>query len=233
MISFQNRHVVLPVIHIEQMSEMLENAEIAQAAGCDGVFLINHSGGYQKLDEYYGALRKEMPDWWIGINALDIHQTVLFDEIRNGGKFPGVNGIWADDAEIHDGNKEQPRAENNLEAKSDLDLLYFGGVAFKYVHGPWFDATGAALVAKDLLDVVVTSGPGTGKEADPHKVESMAEACNPTPLGIASGLTPQNVQKYLPYAKFLLVATGVSDTWTKFNPDVLKYFVDQVRSWDQ
>lgn len=247
MTDFKHTHVVLPVIHIEQIGEMYSNAELAHNAGCDGVLLISHGGNYTQLDEYYNLLRAEHPDWWIGVNTLDIHQTVTFEHIKNGTHFQGVNGVWADDAEIYNSNQEQGFAELNRKEKADLDLLYMGGVSFKYVHppaaqydearnkyvhGPNFDAAGAAAVAKDYLDVVVTSGPGTGKAADVGKVEAMGMACTPTPLGIASGLTPENVRDYLPYAKFLLVATGISDTWTTFNPDALQSFVDKVRSWD-
>jgi len=241
MTKFEHPHVILPVIHVEHPAEMLTNATLARSCGCDGVFLIAHVGNYFQLEKFYNLLRKELPDWWIGINALDLHPTVTFDKIEHG-LFPGVNGVWDDNAEIFHNQdaSDQPLAKKIWEGKSVLDLLYFGGVAFKYVHpllaNPQTDEARIAVVdaaraAKDYMDVVVTSGPGTGHAADVSKIESMASACTPTPLGIASGLTLDNVHNYLPYAKFLLVATGISDTWTKFNPDLLQAFVDKVRVW--
>ena len=41
---FQNKHVVLPVVHVETGIQTLKNAHIAFKAGADGVFLISMNG---------------------------------------------------------------------------------------------------------------------------------------------------------------------------------------------
>jgi len=48
--------------------------------------------------------------------------------------------------------------------------LYFGGVAFKYQEQPNNLAV-AIENAKEYLDVITTSGPGTGKSIDLDKIK--------------------------------------------------------------
>jgi len=89
--------------------------------------------------------------------------------------------------------------------------LYFGGVAFKYQREVAADALGrASVVAMSYMDVVCTSGPGTGKAADVAKVIAMREAIGPDgAIALASGVTAENVAAYLPYVDAFLVGTGI------------------------
>src|SRR5438477_29238 len=76
----------------------------------------------------------------------------------------------------------------------------------------------AARAAAASMDVVTTSGPGTGQAAAPDKLRRMKEALGVTPLAIASGVTPENVGGYLPWVDCFLVATGISRTFEEFDP---------------
>ena len=96
--------------------------------------------------------------------------------------------------------------------------LYFGGVAFKY-QGDTENPARAAELAVPFVDVITTSGDGTGIAADVEKIQLMKEAIGDHPLAIASGITPENVEEYIPYADCFLVATGVSNSHTELNPD--------------
>ncbi len=60
------------------------------------------------------------------------------------------------------------------------------------------------------MDVVCTSGPGTGKAADIEKIQRIRSGLINFPLAIASGITVQNAAEFLPYIDFFLVATGIS-----------------------
>jgi predicted TIM-barrel enzyme len=72
------------------------------------------------------------------------------------------------------------------------------------------------------MDVVTTSGDGTGIAADIKKVSDMKSYIKDTPLGIASGITIENVDQYLPYVDAFLVATGISKTFTELDADKVK-----------
>lgn len=97
------------------------------------------------------------------------------------------------------------------------NCLYFGGVAFKYQrHVEDFES--ACRVATRYMDVVTTSGPGTGHAAEVEKIRRMKAALGVIPLAIASGVTPENVADYLPHADCFLVATGISRSFTELDP---------------
>lgn len=79
------------------------------------------------------------------------------------------------------------------------------------------------------MDVVTTSGPGTGKAAAVEKIRTMKEALGDFPLAIASGITPENVSDYLPYADCFLVATGISRNFEQLDPARTHALVEAVR----
>ena len=48
---FQNKHVILHVVHVENEKQAIYNTRIAKDSGCDGVFLIDMkpSGRWEDL----------------------------------------------------------------------------------------------------------------------------------------------------------------------------------------
>ena len=220
------RHVVLPVIHVESKPQALRNAVLAREGGCDGVFLINHEISAAELLSIHKDVVKQLPEWWVGANCLDLAPREVFAELP-----PEVAGVWVDDAEINECAKAQPSARAILAARkaSSWKGLYFGGVAFKYQR-PVEDLATAARLAAKYMDVVTTSGPGTGQAASIEKIRAMKSAMGDSPLAIASGITPENVSQYLGVADCFLVATGISSSWTEFDPHRVRDLVQAVRS---
>lgn len=226
--AFAHRHVVLPVIHVETDGQARRNAEIAKAAGADGVFLINHSIGSDLLLNIHAKVVDQFPQWWIGVNCLGLRPETIFSRIS-----PSVAGIWVDNAMIQEGQVEQPDAESVLRAVAHNRWpgLYFGGVAFKYQRQV-SDLATAAQVACRYMDVVTTSGPGTGQAAHVDKIRIMKEAMGDFPLAIASGITPGNVAGYLSHADCFLVATGISTSFTELDPKLVQALIQRVRSYE-
>lgn len=68
------------------------------------------------------------------------------------------------------------------------------------------------------MDVVTTSGPATGKAPSLDKIQQMKWAMGTNELAIASGITPDNVAKFLPYVDHILVSTGISEGFHSFDP---------------
>jgi predicted TIM-barrel enzyme len=222
--TFSNRHVVLPVIHVESREQTLRNVEIAHRQGCDGVFLINHDTPYTKLLEIHHRVCEAFPDWWIGVNCLDLDPSAVFEKLTD-----EVAGVWADNAMIDERVEHQTRAEKIAEAraKSGWQGLYFGGVAFKYQR-PVDDVREAARIAAGYMDIVTTSGPGTGQAAAPDKIRAMKGSLGTFPLAIASGITAQNVGSYLDTADCFLVATGISKSRSELDEELVKGLLDEI-----
>ncbi len=222
---FSSHHVVLPVIHVESKEQALRNAQIARENGCNGIFLINHRIPYVALLRKYFAVRDAFSDLWIGLNCLDLTPQEAFRTIAS----DGIAGIWTDNAMIDEGSRFQSQAEKiqNIRISKGWRGLYFGGVAFKYQ--PTVDnLEKAARIAARYTDVVTTSGPATGVPADPEKIRIMKEALGDFPLAIASGITPDNVVDYMPFADCFLVATGISKNFTELDPLLIKKLVKKV-----
>lgn len=224
---FPNRHTMLPVIHAETAAQALRNALIVREAGCDGVFLINHSISAEELLEIHEAVADAHPDWWVGVNCLGVATEDVF------GILPAeVDGVWADNAGIDDSREDQPEAatiQSNRQA-SGWKGLYFGGVAFKYQR-PVRDYAGAARFAAQYMDVVTTSGPGTGQAAPVEKIRTIKQAIGDFPLAIASGITPENVQEYLEHADCFLVATGIASSFNELDPERVRALADIIKNW--
>ncbi|MCB8943056.1 MAG: adenine phosphoribosyltransferase [Ardenticatenaceae bacterium] len=229
---FTNPHIVLPVIHVVNTAQAKLNAQIAYEAGADGVFLINHEdeGGerpltYRHLLDIHQELSQTIPGWWLGVNCLDLPPHETFAHLT-----PQVAGVWVDNAYIDERQTAQTAAEQIAHSRqqSQWQGLYFGGVAFKYQREV-ADVARAAQTAVPYIDIITTSGTATGQAAHLHKIQQIRAAIGPHPLAIASGLTPENIAAYLPYANYFLVATGISRSFDSFDPARVRAFVQRVR----
>jgi hypothetical protein len=227
---FANRHVVLPVIHAVSAEQILRNIRIARDAGADGAFLISHGRvSEEKLLEIYQKTQEAEPGFWLGANFLTWSLQEVFPRVAG-----IVSGIWSDDALVDERQPEQTAAQqlHQLQASCGWTGLHFGGVAFKYQR-PVKDLAAAALAALPWLDVVTTSGPGTGQAAPPQKIRTMKEAIGSFPLAIASGVSPLNVSDYLPFADCFMVATGISLTFDELDPAGVRDLVRVVRTYQE
>jgi predicted TIM-barrel enzyme len=214
---------------VKSEPQALRNAQLARDAGADGVFLINHGIGsrdnlprWKQLTGIYDHLKSRMPGFWMGINCLDLYPEDAFKCI------PDVGGLWADNAGINEDAEEQEIPVEVDSSRQDRNILYFGGVAFKYQR-PVLDLTKAAMLATKHMDVVTTSGKGTGWAADIKKIQKMKQAMGDFPLAIASGVTPENVTTYLPVADCFLVATGISRNFYEFDLAKTRQLINVVR----
>jgi hypothetical protein len=214
---FKNKHVVLPVIHVESPRQALLNIAVAKDAGADGVFLINHNISRSMLLDVYQLAVNKFPDFWIGVNLLGIGAFGAFETIFKKGL--RVQGVWTDNAQI----EEFKPISDQLKAQKVRQCilseywkgLYFGGVAFKYQQQVQ-NLDYVARIATHFMDVVTTSGPETGMPPSVEKVRLMKQAIKGRPLVIASGITPENVKDY-PESDGFLVATGISDDFYTLN----------------
>lgn len=205
--------VFLPVIHPVNRETALESIRGVHAAGCRGIFLIDQGMQESGVLQLICEVRAQYPRLWIGVNLL---RRSPAQALRNAltacdGR---VDGIWADDAGIDVLHPQDIAAAVAMgRAARNTGCLYFGGVAFKYqrpvddMHLPF-----TAALASEHMDVVCTSGPGTGQAPTVDKIAALSEGLvGDTALALASGVTVDNVQSFLPYVHAFLVGTGVEE----------------------
>jgi predicted TIM-barrel enzyme len=203
--------VVLPVVHPLGRTEALASVDVAHTAGVKGVFVINQGMQDVELLELVGEIWRRYPALWVGVNLLGRSPAeALGDALDACGR---IDGIWSDNARVDERATQQPAAAEFVATRRARRWtgLYFGGVAFKYQREVGGDVLGhAAALAMSYMDVVCTSGPGTGKAADLDKLIAMRKGVGPGgAIALASGITADNVRAYAPYVDAFLVGTGI------------------------
>lgn len=238
------KRAFLPVIHLLSTDQAIEMSGVALEAGADGVFLINHGDMEDRqIPQLSTAIRAEFPGLWIGVNFLSLS---IINAMR---MIPlDFNGLWTDNSEIDERlapgvSQAIPQEMLDIRESRHWEGIYFGGTAFKYQRNVE-DLETAAQYATRYMDVVTTSGRGTGIAADVEKIKRMKKAlCTDEfedyPLAVASGITPENVEHYLPYVDAYLVATGIcqnqgtDNDFFWFDPDKVRRLADKIKGYEK
>ena len=64
-----------------------------------------------------------------------------------------------------------------------------------------------------------------------YKIQRMSEAADGHPLAIASGVTPDNVNDYLPYINAFLVSTGISKDFHNLDLEKTKELMEKIKNY--
>lgn len=204
---------VIPVIHYGSDELAIGNAQIAFDAGCAGVFLIHMDGKNRLLAPVARRIKERWPDRLVGINYLGLDAA----EAVKRNIADGLDMTWTDQQLTHSAQKTWADAERVRDAAlREFEHLVFAGVAFKgQLPEPRPDI--AALAAAKFGFIPTTSGPATGVAAEAEQIARLRAAIGDAPLAIASGITPDNVHEFAPNLSHILVASGVSSSFYKFD----------------
>ena len=223
---FGTSPVLLPVVHPISREAALEAVRVVHDLGVRGVFLIDQGMSERAVIQLARDVRDRYSKLWIGLNLLsrapaDALKIVLSEHCP-------VDGLWSDNAGIDEhrvGGSTHPEAEafNFVRRAARWDGLYFGGVAFKYQREVAPSDLGvAAEMSLPYVDVLCTSGPGTGHAADVEKVRTLRAGLGGHAMALASGITPENVRSYMPYVQAFLVGTGIEQRIGVFDPSKIE-----------
>jgi uncharacterized protein len=229
---FGRARVFLPVIHPLSRETAIASIDTAVNSGADGVFLINQGMSDLEVLGFIPEVRQRHEGLWIGVNLLGLKPEDVVGLVAS---LP-VRGIWSDNAGIDELSDTQPSGERFRRArrKTAWQGLYFGGVAFKYQR----EVSGALLPeaagkARPWVDVITSSGPGTGYAASVEKARALRSGAGAHPLALASGVSPENVEGFLPYVDAYLVASEIETT--KYSgilvPERTKQLADRIHGW--
>lgn len=215
--------VVFPVIHVLETGRTLRNIQILEDEGAPGCFLINHDFAVEPFLPIIREVRSARPDLWMGVNFLAVTGLDAFpvlDRLTSEGC--RIDAYWGDDARIDEHAEDQSEARAIQAARGGWDGLYFGGTAFKKQRpvDP-ADYGASARASANWMDVVTTSGPATGQEAGDAKIATFREALGDAPLALASGVTPDNAERFAQVDAFL-VATGINHTDNFYDIDPMR-----------
>src|SRR3989338_120220 len=221
---FPKKHIFLAVVHVVSAEQAMRNANIAFDEGADGVFLISHGAisDIELINIYkhiHLALQPKFINPFVGLNCLSIRAEDVFQFIPN-----YLSSIWIDNLGIRQNDEYQSQARRICEARrtrrwGGWNGLLFGGVAFKHQKAVSYEnLPEVSRAAMKFCDVITTSGIATGKVPEAKKIRLMRKAVGDFPIAIASGITPENVEVFMPYAYCFLVASGISKSFTELDP---------------
>ncbi len=215
------------VIHVLDLKTTEDNLKIAVDSGAHGVFLINMDYDNKSLTPHVElCLKSTDKSFFIGVNRLDLQLGICKHILEE-----KVNGIWVDNPGLYSYGEEFPCEEitNSVHGRKVLDpeFKFFGSVAFKTQKLEPQPAI-VAVEAKKRNWIVTTSGPGTGIAPETDKIRIMKEAIGEHPLAVASGITPYNVDEFIPYVDYFIVATGISKDFYNFDPSKVKSLADKI-----
>lgn len=210
-----------PVVHINSSERHAQRFAVDQSnraldAGADGVFLIDHQSknSFLTFDTLYNV-RERNPDAYVGINLLGQTAIEALDDINHamawGWSDRAPNALWVDDV-LRSGGTGPGSTLEVMHEQDDLRAMrLFGGIAFKYTQSYTDDPREAALQTEWLspyVDVVTTSGKGTGHAPSPQKLAAM-RAATTKPIAVASGISADNVADYAGNVDEVLIASSI------------------------
>ncbi len=186
---------IIPVIHMLNENQVLDNVKICNDCGIKKVFLINHVVSIPELLKCANVVKNKYPNMWIGVNMLGMPTHIALANELN-----GIDGLWCD-ATI---SSEEAKKVRKFKG------LFFGGLAFKYQPQP-SDLELACKDAKQATDVACTSGSATGSSPTSFKIKNIRSYLDTHPMAIASGVSVDNIDLYKDLVDYVLVASSVTD----------------------
>jgi len=210
---FKRNKVFIPVIHLLRIEHALTNVEIVYKY-CDCAMLVNNYCSSDVLIEAVDAIKAKYPNKWLGINILEDIGTLFFlfgktDICKK------INGLWMDNSFITDFDLEYqqiPRQILTTLKNACFEGVYFGSVFFKYV--PMGGDTDKILKnATQLVDIVTTSGDGTGIPIPVNKIRKIHSSVGKTNyVAVCSGITATNIRSISDFCDIFVVGTAINDS---------------------
>lgn len=203
---------IIPVIHYVDHEQVMFNVDLCVSMGIESIFLINHNFTSQAIEELCKAIldvKEKYPKLWVGVNFLGIENRAALAFVRK----HGANGLWCDNAHLCEKDEDRDAYYLWQEILNSNEILYFGGVEFKYQKQPKTeDLPWVYEKAIKYMDVITTSGEGTGKEIDIEKLKRIREAIGEKEyLAVASGVNKDNIKEISQYANYYMVASSITE----------------------
>ncbi|MBS3941413.1 MAG: hypothetical protein KG028_10680 [Actinobacteria bacterium] len=222
---------VYPVIHVADIPDVVEDAELAVDRGADGVFLIDHDADDDRLVAAIRAVRAALPQLFLGANVIKRSPTASLEVLHE--RLPegiALDALWTDNSGVTPaGVGDEVAGFAAARERLRWTGRHFGGVAFKYQQPVELEALPAlGALARGNVDVATTSGPGTGQPIDHTRLLALREGLGEHPLALASGVTPDNVGEVADLVDHILVSTGIASPAGRLDPQRLQALLANV-----
>ncbi len=194
--------------------QAVSDIEASMEGGADAVILINEWSSLAELEDTLTFVRPRYPKVPMGVNYLgdDAEPYGFLDSFRLAREHD-LKVVWTDFAGVDQINEKPDVDLQKIEAARYHPAFYCSGVHMKYstLRDPSKTIEQSALQALGWVDGVIVTGPKTGIPCDPETAKRAKAAIGQLPLGVASGVSPDNVHTIRDFMSFFLVASSLQD----------------------
>lgn len=217
-------YVGQPVANGTPIDGTLADCEATIAGGGDAIVLVNEFilegvkktqfSSYADLEAAIKAVRAKFPDLKVGVNYLgDEGDPNGWKGAFRLAREHGLAFVWTDVSGIDLIKEAPPESLHDIAAARPPGVFYASGIHMKYTHllddGKTIEES--ALQAMGWLDGVIVTGLKTGVASDPGVVKRARAVLGTYPLGVASGVTAENVGAIKDSIDFFIVHTGIQE----------------------
>jgi len=187
---------------------------VAFEYGADGVYVINHLNfNKQETLDVLDAIKDSNTENFVGVNFLTLGVDgvfrYLYESHKNGNLKNLPDAIWSDNANSNHSGLSLEQLKKRYDGLRHIKLL--GGIAFKY-SAEYTDSPVQAQIEvknnQDKVDIITTSGPGTGQPPSFEKIAAMKEIAA-KPIALASGIDASNIDQFRGIVDEILAASSV------------------------
>lgn len=215
----------------------VRDADEALRGGADAVVLINARAELPLYERVIAAVRARHPKAPLGLSALAYGPENLTEGFRLARRFeadivwcevvPGEAFEYEDDDGRYKPAVTTPRAlALEVQARDRPKAMHVAGVHMKYTRPtdglPFPEAVARAVGS---VDGIIVTGPETGVLADVERIRSARRMAGEHVLGLASGVSLENIESVIPFIDFAIVGTSL-----KRSDDPLRIDGDKVRA---
>lgn len=205
------------------LAECIQDLENSFNNGADAVVFEGHD--YKKMDDLFTEIRKKYPNHVLGVDFLGPDENLYtYKETFDLAKKHNLQIAWTDFSGVDQIKEANDANLHDIQANTSPKIFYVSGVHMKYSNLIDENKTieKSALQAMGFVDGIILTGPKTGVAADPEKASRVKKVVHDYPVGLASGVSAENIKPFLPYIDFVLVNTSIADKNHRIIPDKMK-----------
>jgi predicted TIM-barrel enzyme len=219
------------------VDDALRDLDAALEGGADALVFVNEYkipetprtqfSSLRELETTIAEVRKRHPQAHLGVNWLgDDDDPYGWREGFRLARDHGLDVVWTDfsgvdlihtrgeDAQGREVLGDMPRADlHAIAAARPRDVFYCSGVHMKYskLIDQRKSIEESALQAMGFVDGIIVTGKKTGVASDPEVVKRVRAVVGRYAVGVASGVTAENVSGIRDGVDFCLVHTGIQE----------------------
>ena len=225
-------NILLPVLscyNVEQFKKNIINLyPLILDNSVSGVFLLSTNTTIDVIADVYNWTKSTYPNIWIGINLIGENIFKVFKFIKN----VNPDGIWIDNSYMNNiSNMGIPELIQDQFEQLNWNGLYFGGIMFKYQSNCNNYDEQILLNTHKYMDVLITSGNGTGIEIEESKLNYIYNNVkNNITIAVASGITEKNIKKIQNKSNIYVVRSSIVNENNDIDIEKLKELINAISS---